>query len=99
MHVKEGLVSNKHSGKLIGFVDIGDINNHLARYEESLSNDDDDTDPTISSPPLAKSMTFMVLGLFTTLKFTYAMFPCVSLKGEQLFLSFWETITFGTTTI
>ena len=35
MHIKEDLVYNKHSGKLIGFVDLADINNHLARFEQS----------------------------------------------------------------
>ncbi len=31
MHIREELVYDKHSGKLVGFVDLGDMNNHLAR--------------------------------------------------------------------
>ena len=86
MHVKEDLVYDKHSGRLVGFVDLGNINNHLARFEESLSEDE-------STPSLANSMiAFMVKGLFTTLKFTYAQFPCTSLTGEQMFNPFWEAI-------
>ena len=36
MHIKEGLVYNKHTGELVGFVDIGDINNHLMQVNMSL---------------------------------------------------------------
>ena len=65
MHVNEDLVYDKHSGRLVGFVDLGSINNHLAQFEESLSEDE-------ITPSLANSMiVFMVRGLFTTLKFTY----------------------------
>ena len=34
MHVKEGLVYDKHTGKMTGFVDLGDINNHLLDFEK-----------------------------------------------------------------
>ena len=86
IHIKEDLVYNKHDGRLTGFVDLGDLNNHLTRFEESLSNDS-------SSPVLAKSMlVFMVRGLFTKLQFAYAQFPCSSLVGEQLFTLFWKTV-------
>ena len=90
MHIRQDLVYNKHSGRLIGFVDMGDINNHFIHFEESLlETDAENTSP----PPLAKSMVaFMVKGLFTSLKFVYAQFPCASLVGEQLFPVFWETV-------
>lgn len=65
MHVKEDLVYDKHSGRMIGFVDLGNINNHLSRFEQSLTDDEHAMDDT---PILAKSMVaFMVRGLFTTL--------------------------------
>ena len=31
MHVREDLVYNKHSGRLSGFVDLGEVNNHFTR--------------------------------------------------------------------
>ena len=90
LHIKEELIYDKHSGQLIGFVNLGKINNHLARFEQSLFDDDH---PTVNNPPLAKSMlAFMVRGLFTKLKFVYAQFPCISLTGEQLFCPFWEAV-------
>ena len=33
MYIKEGVAYNKHTGRVIGLVDIGDINNHLLRYK------------------------------------------------------------------
>ena len=86
MHIREELVYNKHNGKLVGFVNLGDTNDHLGRFEQLLSEDDDAT-------PLAKSMlVFMVKGIFTALKFPYAAFPCSCLVGEQLFSLFWECV-------
>lgn len=74
MHTHEDLIYDKHSGKLIGFVNLGDINNHLLKFEQSLAFD------KISPPaPLAKSMlVFLVRGLFTTIQFPNAQFPTSS---------------------
>ena len=77
MHIKEDLVYEKHSGRLVGFVDIGDINNHLTKFEQSLDGD---------GTKAAKLMVvFMVKGLFSNLSFPFAQFPCFKLAGEQLF--------------
>ena len=34
MKIKEGLVYNKHSGEMIGFTHLGDINNELMKLEQ-----------------------------------------------------------------
>ncbi len=39
MHVQEDLIFNKHSGELIGFSNLGDINMHLESYVRSLDTD------------------------------------------------------------
>lgn len=36
MHVKESLVYNNNTGKMIGFVDLGSVNNYLLSFEESI---------------------------------------------------------------
>ena len=42
---------------------------------------------------LANSMlVFMVRGLFTSLEFPYAQFPCKAITGDQLFHPFWEAV-------
>lgn len=84
MHVREDLVYDKHSGRLIGFVDLGDVNNQLLAFEESIEQENNS-----NSPVLANSMfTFMVKGLFTSFRHVYANFPCSSLKGDLLFQPF-----------
>ena len=38
MHIKEGLTYDKTSGELIGFINLGDINNYLKQLEQDLLN-------------------------------------------------------------
>ena len=75
MYIKEGSLYSKHSGALVGLEDLGDINNLIAEFESQA---------VCESPrrPLAKCiLTFMVWGLFTSIKFVYAQFPASSPKG------------------
>ena len=86
MHIHEDLVYDKHSGVLVGFANLGDINNHLITYEQSL----------LESPPcepmVHSMMVFMVRGLFSKLQFPYVQFPCAQLTGDLLFDPFWEAV-------
>lgn len=87
MHIKEDLVYNKHTGELVGFVNLGDINSHLVKFEKSLSGED-------QTEPLAKSMlTIMVRGLFTLLQLPYAQFPCKTISGDLMYDPFWEAVS------
>ena len=91
MHVKEELVYDKHTGQLIGFVNLEEINTHLKEFEKSLAAD---SSPSPTQPPLASTiMTFMVRGLFSSLQYPYAQFPCSNLTGDQLFEPFWEAVS------
>ena len=88
MHIREDLVFDKHSGKLVGFVNLGDVNNHMLRFEESLQ-----SDKNVLPLPLAKCMlVFLVRGLFTRLQFPYAQFPTLSLSSDLIFTPFWEAV-------
>lgn len=77
---------DKYTGNLIGYTDLGEVNNHLT-FQRMVESD-------MSKPAqLAKSMlTFMVKGLFTELKNPYAQFPCTKLTGDCLFQLFWEVV-------
>jgi len=84
MHIKESLVYDKHSGELIGYTELGDINTHLTTLERSLTGE---------SPSLASTvMSFMVRGLFSKLQFPYAHFPCHQITGDLLYDPFWEAV-------
>ena len=87
IYVKQDLVYNKNTGELIGFMDIGDINNHLLALEKSLLASES------PEPQLARTMmTFMVRGLLSRLEYPYAHFPCSNLTGDLLFDPFWEAV-------
>lgn len=80
MHVKEGLFFDKHTGALVGYSDLGEVNNILSDYEKQLSSSH------LMQRPMAKLMlVFMVRGLFTSLKFPYVQFPAASTKGGDIF--------------
>lgn len=96
MYIKEDLVYCKNTGDLIGFFDIGDINNHLLKLEEKYNNqqEDDHTSSSIQTPTLVKTMlVIMIRGLCTNFTFPYSSFPSTNLTGEQLLPIFLEAIT------
>jgi hypothetical protein len=65
MYVREDLVYDKHTGRMIGFCNLGAINDHLISFERSINAEVGSPVP----PILAKSiMVFMVRGLFTPLR-------------------------------
>ena len=72
MYIKEDLVFDKHTGELIGFTDLGNINKHLHRFEQTIESSQSDFLPV---GDIAKSMlVIMVRGLFN-LNYLYAQFP------------------------
>ena len=90
VHIKNELVYDKHHGSLIGFVNLGDINNRLLEFENALHYCDDDNDKF----PLATSMlVLMVRGLFCKLNFPYAQFASSSMSGDLLFDPVWEAVS------
>ena len=71
VRVKDSLVFDKHGMKVIGFVDIGDINNELLKFEQSF----EENEGTLLQQRVAKYMLVcMVRGIFIDLIFPYAQF-------------------------
>ena len=89
MYIKEGLVYERSTGNLIGYCDIGDINNDLQLLEKEYLEKDEESIKNL----LAKTMmVLMIRGLFTDLQFPYASFPTSNLTGEQMVPIFYEAI-------
>ena len=85
MHIRADLVYNKNTGELVGFCDVGDVNNNLLEVEKSLEEN--------HQPVLAKSMlVFMVRSLFGSLKFPHAQFSTKDISGDILFWPFWDVV-------
>ena len=77
-----------HVGKMIGFVNLGEVNAHLLTFERSLEDDQHKRQKLANS-----MMVFMVRGLFSHLQFPYAQFPCAALSGDLLFDPFWKAVS------
>ena len=87
MYIREDLVYEKRTGKLVGFVNLSDVSDHLLAYEQINNRDQSD------QKKVAKTMmVFMVQGLFTPLRFPYAQFPCATVTGDLLFHPFWQAV-------
>ena len=78
MKIKSGLVYEKSSNKLIGFVDLGDADVTFATMEESKSEN-----------LASHALVFMVKGLSTTLTFSLAYFGTENATACQMFPLFW----------
>ena len=88
MHIRQDIVFDRHSGQIIGFANLGDNNQHLLDFEQSLA-----TSSTHSTPKRTKTMAvFMVHGLFSKLWFPCAQFPLADLTGDLLYDVFWEAV-------
>ena len=84
--IKEDLVFNKHTGELIGFTNIGELNECLFKFEQACRGE-------IEQPQLATHMlVFMVSGLLSDLQFPYVQFPTDSITADQLYSLVWECV-------
>ena len=86
--IKSDLVYDKHDGSLIGFVNIGDINNQILEFEAIVN-----TGQPYSS--LATTMmVFMVRGLLSKhrLEYPYVQFACGKMSGDLIFDPVWEAV-------
>ena len=83
MKIKEDLVHDKCTDELIGFTDMGDINNHLENlYKTNLH----------QHLLIVCLSSCMVRGLFISLQYPYAQFPCASVTGDLLYNPVWEAV-------
>ena len=91
MYIKEDLVYDKHTGALIGFANLGEINEHLLSFQHIIEGESDSDES--EEQELAKTMfVIMVRGLITNFQFPYVQFPCGSVTGDLLFDPFWEAV-------
>ena len=88
MKIKSGLVFNKKLGKLVGFVDLGNINRDLEVLETCS------THATTVQPQLANSMLVLMVRsiMKPSLVVPIAQYPTSSLSGVKLYPIVWDTI-------
>ena len=84
---REDLVYDSETGNLIGYTDLGEVNNHLQAFEQSVL-----SDKKKHREPAKSMLTFMVKGLFTPFKFPYVHFSGTAPTGDNIFPLFWEVV-------
>ncbi|CAH1263937.1 THAP9 [Branchiostoma lanceolatum] len=88
MKIKSGLVFCKSSGDLIGFTDLGEINNEMKDFERRCREQQHGTD---EQPDLATHvLALMVRGIFTNLEFVFGYYPCLGFSSDQLYPAIWD---------
>ncbi|XP_071855159.1 uncharacterized protein [Apostichopus japonicus] len=80
MKIKAGLVFSKTNGKLVGFIDVGDVSKDMERFEARCTESKSEI-PNVASHVLL----FMVRGLTSSIKFPVAFFFTNSAPGHQLY--------------
>lgn len=95
VRIKDRLVFDKHGLKVIGFIDVGDVNNELLQFERSFQSSENarsfqSSENARLQERVAKYMlVFMVRGIFINLKFPFAQFATRNLSADLLV---WGTI-------
>ena len=78
MKIQNNLVWDKHTGELIGYVDLGDPNvNYVAMEPAEIA---------------THMLTFFLRGLSSTLKFSFAHFATSGVSSEVLMPIFWRAV-------
>ena len=80
MKIQENLVWNKHTGELIGYIDLGDADINYATLQNSEK---------LASHVLV----FLLASLVNPFKFTLANFGTDTATSEQLFPLFWKAVS------
>ena len=79
MKIQENLVWDKHSGELIGFVDLGDINVNFATLKSTQ---------TLSPHVLA----FLIKSVVNPLSYSFATFATDGIMAYQIMPIFWQAV-------
>ena len=84
MKIKEGLVFDKQNCNLIGFTNVGDVNDVLDKLEQQA----DRPHSNVSTHMLL----FMARGMFSALEFPYAHFATRGISADSLYPIVWEAV-------
>ena len=87
--IREDLVFDKHSCELVGFVNLGEVNNILTEFERQCKGE---TDVVNEDAIVTHTLTFKVRGIFTKLEFPYAQFLTRGVTADKLFPIVWDVV-------
>ena len=86
MKIKSGLVFSRSTGRLVGFTDLGDVNNELDDFNRFIKQG-------CKEPDLATHvLTLMARGLFNYFNYPVGYFASVGFDSDQLYPVVWEGV-------
>ena len=83
--IKEGIVYDKTECGIIGFTDLGDVNNTLQKFKGMINDNKE-------SNVAREMLVFMVRRLFIKLRFPYAQYPTQSITADYVFPIVWNVL-------
>ena len=82
MKVKEGIVYNKNSREIIGYVNLGEVTNQLLEFERKCASELNDDHNFL---PITKYIScFMVRGIFQHVNFPCAQFATTDTSSDEI---------------
>ena len=87
MKIKEDLVYQKSTGRLVGFTDLGDVPKQLRDFEARI-NKTADPESILASHMFVT----MVRGLFWNFMYPLAHFPTSKTTSEEIFALVWRYV-------
>ena len=86
LYIREDLVFDKHSSKIIGFVNLGTVDKQLSALEVDR----------LQSPRAVATgiLTLMVRGIFSELHFPFANFPTAGIRAIILHDIMWKAMEY-----
>ena len=87
MRIKSDLVYKKSTGKLIGFLEMGEINDEIKAFQNKCN---DQSEECIEREFATYVNVFMVRGIFTRLAYPFGYHASTGLSSDQLFPLVWE---------
>ena len=90
MKIKSGLVFSSSSGELIGFTDVGEVNNEINEFARRIKMKDGE----LAEQQLAShAFTIMVRGLFQNFQQPIAFYPTCALNNSDIYETVWHAVS------
>ena len=85
MRIKSGLVFSKATGKLVGFCDMGNVNNELNKFDKYFKG-------SAEAEMATHVLTLMARGLFKHFNYPVAYYASVGFSSHQLYPVVWDVV-------
>jgi len=93
IHISKNLVYKKDTGKIVGYVNISDVDAELEELQKYLEDPTETKTESKKKPVASKALTFLIKGVSNGIKEAVASYAVDVLTKEQFYRWSWEVIT------